>query len=425
MNQNRSSSAKALFTATIGLAFGVTAVSVASFGSFILPLSRAFGWPRGDVSMAMVVANACNIVAFPIVGSLVDKYGLRKVLLPSIVLFGLALASLALMTGPIWQLYLGYALLAIGGSGTSTVTYTRLIVSWFTARRGMALGLALAGMGISVGLLPLLVQTITAAAGWRVAYLALGLLVIVGVLPHALPWARYPQDSLSKASAVPTPTVVAEPSGMTFRDAVRSKTFILMIASFSLVGILTGAIPTHLVPLLFEKGVPAMKAAALASSLGISLILGRLVMGYLIDRVFAPHLMIGVILIALVGLGMMLSGGSAVWLVVSISCMGFTVGADVDCLSYLISRYIGLRAYTRVYGILLSAFTLGVGIGPGLMGYSFNVSGGYDLALRMLIGATGLAIVPFLFFGRYPDEAPPVGGPEQPKEPGHQALLHR
>jgi len=205
---------------------------------------------------------------------------------------------------------------------------------------------------------------------------------------------------MQREGAVPAP----EKSGLPFRVAIRSRSFILLTISFGLLGILTGAIPPHLVPLLVDRGVDAMRASILASALGFSLIAGRIVMGYLLDRIFAPLLMIAIVGIAVVGLIMMLVGVNGPWVVVSISLIGFSIGADGDFMSYLVSRYIGLRAFTSVCGLVYSAFTFGASIGPVVMGYSANISGNYDLALRILIASTTVAILPFLFLGRYPDE---------------------
>ena len=192
MMKQRSSQAKILGASTIGLAFGLTTVTVASFSALILPLCQTFGWERGDVSLAMTVFQVFNIMMAPIAGWLIDRLGVRKVLIPSIILFGLVLASLSLLSGPIWQLYAGYALLAVVGIATSSACYARLIVSWFSAKRGLALGTALAGMGMGVAFLPFLVQTITSMASWRMAYVALGVLVIVAVLPFVVYWPGSP-----------------------------------------------------------------------------------------------------------------------------------------------------------------------------------------------------------------------------------------
>jgi MFS family permease len=396
----RTSPAKVLVASTIGLAFGVSSVANSTFGPFVFSLSRVFGWERGDISFAMTIFNLCNIVMYPLAGWLIDRQGLRKVLIPSIILFGLTLVGLSFLSGPIWQLYIGYGVLAVAAVGTSSIPYARLIVSWFSARRGLALGVAFGGMGVGVACFPLLVQTITKASDWRTAYIALGVLVIGAVLPFVVGWARYPEPDESGRNLGGGAT---NANGLSFREAVRSKHFVLLCATFGLLGMLTGAIPTHLVPLLVERGVGTMHAAALASVLGLSLMAGRVGAGYLLDRVFGPLVMVVLISLAVIGLAMMLMGVTGPWVIVAIALIGLTIGADTDFLSYLTSRYVGIRVFSRVYGLMIGAFTCGMSVGPAVMGYSANSTGSYRLALWVIASATMLAIAPVLFLGPYPD----------------------
>jgi MFS family permease len=397
----RTSPAKVLVASTIGLAFGVSSVANSTFGPFVFSLSRVFGWERGDISFAMTIFNLCNIVMYPLAGWLIDRQGLRKVLIPSIILFGLTLVGLSFLSGPIWQLYIGYGVLAVVAVGTSSIPYARLIVSWFSARRGLALGVAFGGMGVGVACFPLIVQTITNTAGWRPAYIALGVLVTGAVLPFVVGWARCPEPDESGRNTSGGATHNA--NGLFFREAVRSKHFVLLCVTFGLLGMLTGAIPAHLVPLLVERGVGAMHAAALASVLGLSLMAGRVGAGYLLDRVFGPLVMVVLISLAVIGLAMMLMGVTGPWVIVAIALIGLTIGADTDFLSYLTSRYVGIRVFSRVYGLMIGAFTCGMSVGPAVMGYSANSTGSYRLALWVIASATMLAIAPVLFLGPYPD----------------------
>ena len=399
----RTSPTRVLVASTIGVTFGVSTAANSSFGPFIFPLSRAFGWERGDISFAMTIFNVCNIIMYPVAGWLIDRLGLRKVLIPSVIMFGLTFVGLSFLSGPIWQLYAGYGVLAVLAIGTSSVPYARLIVPWFSARRGLALGIAFAGMGIGVACFSFIVQAVLDKASWGVGLIALGVLVTGAVLPFVVSWAHYPEHQ-APSSEIRDGGAAAVPTGLPFRDAIRSRSFILLMLTFGLLGLLTGSIPTHLVPLLVERGVVAMHAAILASALGLSLIAGRVVAGYLLDRIFGPLVMIVIVSLTVIGLIMLQMGVTGPWIIVAIAFMGFTIGADGDFLSYLISRYFGLRAFSRVYGLLLGAFTGGMSVGPAVMGYSANSTGSYHLALWVVTAATALAIVPVLFLGPYPDD---------------------
>jgi len=279
----RSSPGRVLFVCAMGLAFGFSVMAAAPFSAFVLPMARDFGWKRGDIAFAMTVFNGCNILLYPSVGYLADRLGVRRVIIPSILLFGVVMCSFSLFTGAIWQLYAGYALLAVLGVGIATHNYVRLIVAWFSSRRGMALGLALAGVGVGLALTPVIAQLVINVAGWRIAYVTLGALSIVTVLPFALLWAWDPPfRKIASTDAAGAPPAHVE--GLSFREAVASRAFWLLFVTFTLLGILTGALPSNLIPLLVDRGITATQAAFMASTLGIAYTAGRLVTGYLLDR---------------------------------------------------------------------------------------------------------------------------------------------
>jgi len=379
----RSTPWRVLAASSVGLAFGIAATATSSFNIFILPLTREFGWLRGDVAMAMMILNLTTIVTAPICGWLLDRFGPRQVIIPSVLLFGAGWLGLAGLDSRIWHLYLGYGFLGVAGIGTSSVAYSRLIVPWFPDRRGYALGIALAGMGIGVAVIPVIMQTVINVANWRVAYCALAALVTLPAIEG--PGMRHVD-------------------GMPFGQAIRSRSAVLLFLTFPLLGLLTGAIATHLVPLLVDRGITADRASLMTSVLGISLICGRIAIGWLLDRMFAPLLMGLVIGMAVIGLVLLLASTTVLWIVVAIFLIGFAIGADGDFLSVLISRYIGLRSFSRVLGFLFSAFAFGLSFGPTIMGLSFNRTGSYSFALEVLIATTTFAIVPIALLGPYPEE---------------------
>src|SRR5688572_4680205 len=248
-----------LAAATIGMGLGYSNIGVLSFGLFIVPLTTEFGWGRGEVSLAYTAMTYAMVFLAPLAGTLVDRLGVRRVLLPSIVLFALAIANLSLVTASLLHLYVAYVLVAVLGAGTAPTTYTRTVVAWFNRRRGLAIGIAMAGVGLGGVLLPPLVQSLIAGFGWRTAYLALAAIVVVVSLPTAWAWlwespaafGLQPDDDVQPAGPA------GPPPGFEFRDAVRTRAFRLMAAGFALFGIFTAATITHLVPLLQDRGLTA------------------------------------------------------------------------------------------------------------------------------------------------------------------------
>ena len=396
----RTSPAKIVVLSTFGTGLGLNTVPVATFGAFVLPLSQEFGWSRGNIAFAITIFQICNILVAPIAGWLIDRVGARRVLLPSILLFGAALMSLSLMSGAIWQLYAGYSIVSIFGIGTASPTYAKLIVSWFKERRALALGFALTGVGIGMSVLPILVQSVIDGWGWRPAFVTVGLVVIAGTFPATMLWAW---DSPTAPATRRETSAPAAATDASFAHAARSKAFFLLLAGFVLLGAVSGSLTSHMIPILAERGIEPSHGAVLAAALGVAGIFGRVIVGYLLDRIFAPALLVFLIVSAFAGMLLLIHQQGA-WLLLGIVILGFTTGGEGDFMPYLTSRYIGMRAFSRVLGFLYSSFVAGIGLGTVLMGYSENTTGSYGMALNVLAAIILAAVIPFLFLGRYPSD---------------------
>jgi predicted MFS family arabinose efflux permease len=165
-------------------------------------------------------------------------------------------------------------------------------------------------------------------------------------------------------------------------SALRSGDFWMTATAVLLVVTAVNGAIAHLVALLTDRGMPSATATSMLVGVGLSTIFGRLVSGYLLDRVFAPHLAAAIFLVPLVGMSVLLLGAAspALGLLAAVS-FGFGLGAEVDVIGFLVGRYFGLRRYGEIYGYIFAIFTVGSGIGPYLMGLSFDVTHSYRTAL--------------------------------------------
>ena len=394
-----------LATCWIGLAFGFGSAAYVSFGLFVVPLTQEFGWGRGEVSAGFTVMSLSVALLSPVAGSLIDRYGPRRLLLPAIVAFACAMAAMSMMTSNIWHFYAMYLLLPITAICTGPVSYVRVVVAWFERKRGLALGIALTGTGFGGVVIPPLVQWITQTWGWRWAYvgIAIGILLVLplaALLIYDGPRdrARTPQARREAARAAPVAP------GLTAQQARRGSVFWIMAASFSVFGLYTAGMTVHLVPLLLDRGLAPEQAALAASAVGGALIVGRLGAGYLLDHLFAPRIVIAVMLCPVIAMATLAGGGGS--LGVAFACailIGIGLGAEMDFMGYLISRYYGLRSYAQIYGYVYGVFAFGSALGPILMGYVQQNTGSYEPALWALTVLTLAALVPFAFFGPYPN----------------------
>jgi MFS family permease len=357
------------------------------FGVLVGPITAEFGWPRATLASAVVIAHATGAMAMPVVGSLMDRYGVRRVALPAICCFALGFAGISLMPGVPILFVVSYALLGIVGAGHSTLTYARVVSTWFDARRGLALGLSLSGVGVGAALTPQVARILVASHGWRGAYLGLGILLFVIATPAVAILVRDRVRKPEIGRAAERKTSVADDMGL--RAALRGFNFWRIGIALFLVAIAVNGSIAHIVPLLADRSVSTQAATAALSSAGLALILGRILSGYCLDRLFTPFVSATFFLVPLCGIILLGSGANTALALLAAILLGIGIGAEVDIMAFLVGRYFGLSSYGGIYGALLALFTFGSGLGPWLIALSFDHFHTYTNAL---IGC-GVALV--------------------------------
>ncbi|MBI3304546.1 MAG: MFS transporter [Deltaproteobacteria bacterium] len=372
-------------------------IILATFGVFLKPLSQEFGWSRAEISLAISLSALGVTGVAPLIGRLVDHLGARKVILPSAMLYGLGIMSLYFLTASLWHYYALYLLMAVVASGNSLVPYSKVISRWFDKRRGLALGLAMAGGGLGAFIMPPLAQALITTVGWRQAYVLLGLLAIGVTVPMVgLFLKETPQMmGLGPDGATVAPAGVAKKNGqepgLNCREAWHTSTFWLMLSAFFLMSVSFHGYLIHLVPMLTDRGVSAQSAAMVMSLGAVGILLGRVGTGYLLDRFFAPYVAICFFCGFALGIFLLWSGAVGGLAFVAAVLVGLGQGAEFDLMAYMVSRYFGLRAFGEIYSYAFAAFTLGAVIGPLLMGVSFDSTGSYSLVLGGFVVATLMA----------------------------------
>lgn len=393
-----------------GLACSIATVVAATFSIFVGPIRDEFGWSASAPFWAPLAVTLTAALCAPFIGSLVDRHGARRVILVSFVLEALVLASFYTMDGSLPGFYARFVALGALGLGTTHVAFARVIALWFDRRRGMALGVALAGVGVGGVILPVFCQWLIAAFGWRLAYVALALLILLVTLPVMALTIR---DTPAQMGLAPDGDAVGSDSaraaetlatlGATIHEARRDHTFWLMLVTFFLVGVSLQAMMLHLVPLLRARGVGAETAALAQSTIFAGLLVGRLVTGWLMDRFFAPRVALAFLLAPIVGIAMLALGASGPAAFAAAALIGIAAGAEVDVIAYLTSRYFGLRQYSRIYGTFYSLYSLGGGVGPLLTATSVDRTGGYTASLWVHVAILVLCAVLLASFRRFPD----------------------
>ena len=381
-----------------GISTGPAAFGLASMGLLSGPLTAEFGWTRTQISAAVSVMMLSTALTMPLVGRLVDRVGVKLVLIPSIVALALCLLALPLVT-TYWQFLAAYVAMGTLAVGTNSVAYMRLLATWFDRSRGLAIGIAGSGTGLGFAYVPLVVEWLVAHHGWRGGYVGLALILLCVTLPLVVLVLReHPQTmGLTVDGDLGAPLEPPAATGHSLSEALKSRDFRVLAAIFvGLAFVLYGLIP-HLVPMLTDRGLSTAEAATIASIFGFAAFGGRLLIGFLIDRYDARRIALIFFSLSAVGL-LLLAAPMPTWVfIVAALLLGGSLGAEVDMLAYLTSRYFGLRCFAQIFSTLFSAVMVAMGLGPLVFGFVYDSTGSYTailaLGVPLCIVAVGLVLL--------------------------------
>ncbi|MBL0159331.1 MAG: MFS transporter [Bryobacterales bacterium] len=380
--------------AYFGVMVGFGCLLVFTFSIFLKPVAEEFHWTRGAVSAAFGFAAMTVAVCSPVLGRLLDRHGPRAVILPCMAVFGIAFASLGLLTPNLAHLYAVFVVMGVVGNGTTQMGYSRAVSTWFDTRRGIALALVMAGVGTGAMLFPPLAQALIDGYGWRGAYFVLGAMVLVAGIPLTAVFVREKAHEGAGGGALRL-------EGVSVGEGVRSRVFWIIVATLFLGSVSVNGAITHLSPLLTDRGVSAATAARTASVLGLASFCGRIGTGLLLDRFFGPRVGFCLLVVVAGGILLLATAGAALPAMVAAALIGFGLGGEADITPYLLTRYFGLRSFSTLYGFTWTAYAIAGATGPMVMGRVFDATGSYTWLLTVLAGATLGSAGLFLLLPRY------------------------
>jgi MFS family permease len=294
----------------------------------------------------------------------------------------------------LWQFYATCVVLGLVGNGAAHLAYSRAISTWFQQRLGKALAFVMVGAGLGAMILPVFAQTIVSRSGWRAAYVALGCLALLLGLP--LSW-RYVRERNQPR----VDSALVEHSGLTWQQGLRSYPFwIIVCVLFASSISMNGAI-THLAALLTDRGITAKDAALCASMLGGSSLLGRIFVGWLLDRFFGARVAFVVNLITAGGIFLLAHANNFPAACLAAAFIGVGAGGEADITPFLLTRYFGLRAFSTLYGLTWTFYAAAGAIGPIILGHAFDSTGSYASLLVILAGVTSVSALLMLLLPRY------------------------
>ena len=352
-----------------------------SFAAFFESLTTEFSARRADVSL---VFGLCGLVYFTggaAAGLAADRFGPRVVCCAGMLCIaaGLAVSSLATQ---MWMVYLAYG---VGIGVGIALVYTPSIACvqpWFTRRRGLAAGIASAGIGAGTVLVPLLATALIAALQWRGAMLglALGVLLLGGSATLLLQ--RAPAASGAGGRAV---------AGHTLRQAMATPHF----RWFYLMTVLAGPVMfipfAHVSAAARDLGVDDARAVGLVGLIGIGSLTGRFAIGALADRVGRPLTL--ALAMASMGLCFLVWWAAGGWAAMALFSlwMGLSYGGIVSLMPAMCMDLFGARAVSAIIGTLYTGAAAGNLLGPWVAGAVFDAIGSYTPVIWGCLALSALA----------------------------------
>ncbi len=352
-------------------------VSVSSvFGVFLIAMAGDLAWPRARITAALALIALVSVVAYPIVGHLIDRYGARRIIVPGSALFSMSVMGIRWVPDSQTGFYLYFMLVGALGAAPSTAMFSKVISRWFVARRGLMLGISAGvGNGIGASVMPIFAARLLAGHGWREGYFVIGLSAFVVATPAMFAWLREPPGT--PAPDTPVIALSCGPERRHWAGLIATSRFWLLFCGVGIVAGCLTAIFSHVVPILSDRGFTMSMASLVMAVMGMSASVGQIGCGAMMDRTNGPRLMALVYLLAVAGMAGLMEVASPALLLVSGAVLGSALGMTYAALPYLISRYFSLDVFGRLAGLMYAAVMLAQGLLPFTLDLWFDRMGSY------------------------------------------------
>jgi MFS family permease len=374
--------------------FFVVGVIFYGFPVFYPLLVESLGFSRAQATQGFLIGFL--LVGLPsgfLAGALIDRVGARGVVQVGIGFVGVSLICMGMMWR-LWQYYLLCITEVLGYVLAGPIPNQVLITNWFRAKRGRAMGYAYLGLGAGGAVSPLLVNSLSGYFGWRHTMEIIGALILIVLLPLGR-WVTNsaPSDlGLLADGCTPGSAASQEVKGPFAAEgnitrAVRTANFWLIVAGCTLVIGAIGAVIQHLILFLKDQGYSSGMASRISSSLLVSSLAGRVLVGYLADRFRKKNVMALFYLLLAFSIPLLYFAhqAAAVWVFALV--FGFCMGADYMLIPLVTAECFGVAALGRLLALIIMGYSLGQWVAPWLAGKIFDVRHSYDLAWAIISGA--------------------------------------
>jgi len=367
----------------VAAAFAITFLGFGSaytFSAFLEQLQRDFGASRGSVSLVFSLAGFLYFGLGIISGPLADRFGSRPLAVIGMVLLGVGLA-LASAAQNLVEVYVAYSLGVGLGCGCAYVPAIGAVQRWFVRRRGLASGLAVAGIGVGTLVMPPLASLLIGALGWRGAYVVLGVLALLLGGGMALLIESDPRVRGLNPDGDEQAMQSVQAGGSSVHDAIRSRRFISLYVACLICSFGVFVPFVHLVPFARDHGIAASTAALLLGVVGFGSTAGRFFLGTIADRMGRERSLVMMFVGMAASLSIWALSADAWSLAIFALVFGVFYGGWVAVLPAVIMDHFGGRNVSGIIGVLYTSVAFGTLIGPSAAGFVFDLSHSYELPI--------------------------------------------
>ncbi|MDT0509823.1 MFS transporter [Novosphingobium sp. MMS21-SN21R] len=397
---------RANWTVVMAACAGMAMASIISYSSglFIEPFEREFGWSRVQIMSGHSIAATIAAICAPFMGVLVDRYGPRRIGIAAVFTICGSIALFS-QTGPdIWHWRLLWLPMTLGIVLVQPMVWTAAVTSLFSAGRGLALAVTLCGSSLASIVVPKMTHSLIEAFGWRLAWVGLGSIWLVIAMP--LIWFFF-TSVVDRDRTRRTEKVAPVVRASVWQSGILSWRFpVLLVAGVS-IALVVVTMVVSIVPVLSASGIARGDAAWIAGLVGFTAIFGRLAIGSLLDRMDGRLIAAACVSMPIVAIFLLIAlPGSIVAAAIAVLIFGFSLGAELDIVAYLTSRYFGRENFGFLFGTIGGCLGFASGNGPVALNAVYDATGSYTPALWAAIPLCLLSAALFLCLGRYPDAAP-------------------
>lgn len=362
-----------------------------AFSLFVKPLTAEFGWTRSGIMVSSTIRSLVHAFLSPFIGRAVYRFGARKTITVGAIVFAAGLALLSL-TQTLWQFYLLFFIVGVGSAAMGLVPGSVVVARWFERRRGLAMGILGAGIGVGgVAAPPLVGSVLIPTFSWRGTFIIAGLIPLIIITPLALfVLKEKPADmgllpdgaesSVSAATAKKKGTFTAPE--IDFPIARRTAAFWLITIAFTAFNISWLAIHSSQALHLQDIGFPVAAAVLALSTTATGSGVGKLCFGWLCDYIKPKYAFAVGILFHVLGVIILMnvkadSSVAIIW--VEALLLGLGTGSWLPAMTMAVSTTFGLASYGVIFGFINMIYTLGGSVGPVAAAYVFDIQKSYSL----------------------------------------------